>query len=343
MGSIGYNLQFDMLCKECGLGDLVKSPKPLFGGHMHKMFGLETTTGKYAVKAINPNIIARPAAMGNYLISERVATIASTYVPALPAKVIGDRAMQEIDGQSYLVFDWVDGECLLNDRTNETHCREIGQILAGIHSIDFASKGLATTSDSATDIDINFVSYLRMGREKDRPWVSLLEQNIKNLQKFSLAANEASKSLASQVVMSHRDLEPKNVLWCGESPVIIDWESAGPINPYHDMFETALYWSNDAYRNICNEKFASFIWGYQSKIALDNINWAPIFDIGYAAKLGWLEYSLKRSLGLESADEAEMEMGTSHVPATIRAILRYSDLISLCSVFYTRFLAIISV
>jgi hypothetical protein len=37
----------------------------------------------------------------------------------------------------------------------------------------------------------------------------------------------------------------------------------------------------------------------------------------------WLEYSLKRSLGIESSDAAERQMGTDHVFGTIKYLQRY--------------------
>lgn len=33
-------------------------------------------------------------------------------------------------------------------------------------------------------------------------------------------------------VISHRDLDPKNVMWKNDAPYIIDWEAAGYVNPF---------------------------------------------------------------------------------------------------------------
>lgn len=46
-------------------------------------------------------------------------------------------------------------------------------------------------------------------------------------------------------VISHRDLDPKNVMWDGMNPYLIDWEAAGPVNPYQEFLEVALYWVDD--------------------------------------------------------------------------------------------------
>lgn len=56
----GYNIQLEMLCKTLQLGELIYEPQELSGGLMHKMLAIQTTTGKYAIKALNPKVMARP-------------------------------------------------------------------------------------------------------------------------------------------------------------------------------------------------------------------------------------------------------------------------------------------
>lgn len=71
-----YNLQFKKLCDILQLGEIVGGPKVITGGLLHKMYAIETTQGKYAIKALNPSIMLRPVAMQNYINSEQIANIA---------------------------------------------------------------------------------------------------------------------------------------------------------------------------------------------------------------------------------------------------------------------------
>ncbi len=48
MSGIQYNLQFERLCHNLGLGELVSVPRAISGGLLHKMYAIETTQGKYA-------------------------------------------------------------------------------------------------------------------------------------------------------------------------------------------------------------------------------------------------------------------------------------------------------
>ncbi|MFS1511599.1 phosphotransferase [Chengkuizengella sp. SCS-71B] len=78
-------------------------------------------------------------------------------------------------------------------------------------------------------------------------------------------ANNAAKLLASNTVISHRDLDSKNVMWNQDNPVLIDWESAGYINPMQDLIETAIYWSENEIGSIDKKRNAQIMknsrWG----------------------------------------------------------------------------------
>lgn len=129
-----YNLQFEKLCSKLKLGELIEDPEPLSGGLLHRMFAIETTLGKYAVKALNPQIMARPAALNNYILSERIANILSKHIPAQPANLYKDTFLHDLNDQFYMIFDWIEGSVLRPFEITEAHCKRIGFILAEIHS-----------------------------------------------------------------------------------------------------------------------------------------------------------------------------------------------------------------
>ena len=86
MSDIHYNLQFEKLCNVLQLGEIVHVPEKISGGLLHRMYAIKTTKGKYAIKALNPQIILRAEAMQNFINSEEIANIASKSLSALPAK-----------------------------------------------------------------------------------------------------------------------------------------------------------------------------------------------------------------------------------------------------------------
>lgn len=95
-----------------------------------------------------------------------------------------------------------------------------------------------------------------------------------------------------------------------------------------DLTETAIYWSENELGNINKERFLAFIGGYKKRYGALQANWGMVLVIGFLGKLGWLEYSLKRSLWIECTDEEEQQKGTAQVTGTINDIRRYADMIS---------------
>ena len=53
----------EQLIKRYNLGDITGDILPVSGGLMHKMFKVQTSTGIYAVKCLNPEIMKRPGVM----------------------------------------------------------------------------------------------------------------------------------------------------------------------------------------------------------------------------------------------------------------------------------------
>ncbi|MFC6652034.1 hypothetical protein [Paenibacillus rhizoplanae] len=55
-----------------------------------------------------------------------------------------------------------------------------------------------------------------------------------------------------------------------------------------------------------------------------------VLSSGFHGKMGWLEYSIRRSLGLEGPDISEREIGTSQVLPTLQALNDYAGFIPVC-------------
>ena len=322
MGDSNYFRDFKKICQTSFLGELVSEPKPLTGGLLHRMFAIETTQGKYAVKLLNPEIMKRPTALQNYINSEKISNFILYFVPAISAEKINEDFIQRVNDQYYLVYKWLEGETLKQINIDNRHCEKIGGILADIHMTDFSSLGLTTEiNDNNHIIDWDF--YLEKGKDERLEWVGVLLENIDNLKKWNSTATEAKEVLSLNVVISHRDLDPKNVMWKLHKPVLIDWESAGFINPMHDLIETAIYWSTKETGEIEKQKFFTFIRGYKNRYGEVHSDWRRVLSNGLNGKLEWLEYSLKRSLWIECTDEEEQKMGTDQVTGTIYEIRNY--------------------
>ncbi|SFL59480.1 Ser/Thr protein kinase RdoA involved in Cpx stress response, MazF antagonist [Paenibacillus sp. 1_12] len=320
-------LQLQRLCNNLMLGELIDSPVSVTGGLLHRMYAIQTTSGTYAIKVLNSEIMCRPTAMQNYVTSERIANYATNFVPALPAKKFNGDCIQKVGDQFHLIFDWIDGKSLKQNEITTVHCERMGGVLSCLHLTDFSELGIVNSlSDNRVPTDWNY--YLKKGRESNAKWTNHLLEIIENLQDWNTTAIKAANELTSEMVISHGDLDPKNVMWSAHNPILIDWESAGYRNPMQELIETAIYWSETESGEIDKDKFFAFINGYQKSHEPIQANWRMILASGFLGKLDWLEYSLKRSLWIECIDEKDQQAGTEQVLGTITAIRRYAKMTS---------------
>lgn len=327
MGDLQYNLQFEKLCNILNLGEIISEPEALSGGLLHRMYAIETTEGKFAIKALNPKIMVRPKAIKNTINGEEVAYIASNNIPTISAQKLKGTFIQEVDNQFYLLFNWVEGKSLKTNEITINHCEQIGEILAHIHKIDFSKVDIINDcSDDEELIDWNY--YLEKGKENNSVWVKLMAENIHNLYSWNEVANKSDELLSSNMVISHSDLDSKNVMWNQDKPIIIDWEAAGYVNPMQELAEVAIYWSEDTDGNINKERFLTLVESYKKIYGTLQADWSMVLANGFSGKLGWLEYSLKRSLFIECTDEPEQQMGTDQAIETLNALIKYANVIS---------------
>jgi ACS family hexuronate transporter-like MFS transporter len=165
----------DIFCKisrSLNLGNLSQPSQRLSGGFLHRMYSLTTQRGRYAVKLLNPHIMARPTAMENFRRAEAMEShLEKTSLPILPALRFGKQKMQQIDGQYFYVYEWFDGRALQDSEIRETHCRTIGAILAPI----LIALICASVGWKMTFIIIGILAPLWV-----LPWLWLRKSNPKN-------------------------------------------------------------------------------------------------------------------------------------------------------------------
>lgn len=134
---ININNFFNLVAEDLQLGKVLENPVQVVGGFMHRMFKIVTEKGSYIIKLLNPNIMKRPTAMGNYKIADDIEKILQqNNIPAVYALEFKNRKMQELNGQYYYIFEWYDGKSLKDGEIKSVHCEKIGEVLTKIHNID---------------------------------------------------------------------------------------------------------------------------------------------------------------------------------------------------------------
>lgn len=310
---------FDLAAENLQLGKVLEKPVQVMGGFMHRMFKLITENGRYIVKLLNPNIMKRPTAMGNYKIADDIEEILKqNNIPAVYALEFNGSKMQELNGQYYYVFDWYDGKSLKDNEIKELHCKKIGEVLAKIHNIDLKNEPFERTS-----IHIDWQKYVQLAKDMNSPIYAIIKDNVDLFNDSIAKGNAAIKKMPCVKAICHNDMDSKNVLWLGDEFKLIDLECLGYANPYLELFELALCWSGYETCNIDFDLFNAFFKAYFKNTNLDtNIDWESMYYSNYG-RLEWLEYNIKRALMIECDSEEEQQLGISEVKETIEHIVYY--------------------
>lgn len=311
--------ELEKLAAAFGLGKMIESPEEIRGGLLHKMYRVTASSGIYAVKVLNGEIMKRPEALRNMICSEKIAASLSREIPAVVSLEIGGDQVQELDGKHYMIFPWAEGVSVFPPEITEEHCRVIGDILGRIHKANVSGEGYNAEDEGPAMYD--WEKYLRLGSQRglqETEWYDGYREAAGDICAWNKAACDAGISLGTNRVISHRDLDPKNVLWNGLKPYIIDWEAAGYVNPFQELLEGINYWTGDGKGGIRQESFDAMTAAYQKHMSLEQADWDIVFAGSFAGMLGWLEYNLKRALGLEASDDEEVRLGRQQVTGTIR-------------------------
>ena len=310
---------FSKVALKLNLGELISEPTQVTGGLTHRMFKVETTTGKYIIKLLNSNIMKRPTAIGNFKRADELEEILKLNgISAVYSNVINGNKMHNIDGQYLYVYNWFDGKTLKDDKITIEHCRKIGNVLADIHNIDLQYKEFV---DDEKHIDWQF--YINKAKDENRKVYDMIYDKFNILNESMNKGNEALRKMPNVISICHNDMDPKNVMWLNDKFKIIDLECLGYSNPYLELFELALCWSGYEKCNIDFNKFNAFMDSYFENSKLNrNIDWEVLYYFNNG-RLGWLEYNLKRALRIECLSEEEYKIGMNEIKETIDHIVYY--------------------
>jgi len=284
------------------------------------MYRIETTSGNYAIKLLNPEEMKRPNVFVEYQTAESLERkLQDNGIPIVPALEFAGNKMQCINNQYFYVFDWVDGKELDSEEIQKQHCKIMGKLSACIHRIEQSDKPF-----DADNADVNWDYYIELSKERCPEITDLLSESKTILNAGQTNRNAAIKKLPAVTSICHGDMDSKNVLWVNEKPLIIDLECLSYGNPYMEMYSLALAWSGYEHRCVDYELLQEFVKSYGDEYGAFNVDWEVLYNSD--VETGWLEHNVKRALMLECENEEERQLGIRMVKRSIKQVYYYDSI-----------------
>lgn len=295
-------MNLEILVTQLNLGMLVSSMR-IPGGRLHEIWKVETDQGVYAVKVLNP-VRVNDQDLNRYRATERIATAMKLHgVPTSPALPFNGDVVYNQGQEHALIFPWIEGEVRAVAQ-DKGFAHKLGELLAQIHSTKIPYDPGYPSSTSYVSQDIS----------RERSWIfsnlpdgianplSHAQEMIDDIQKQSLLLKSNPLNDKKDCVLSHRDLDPSNVMIIKEGLIPIDWELAGYIEPCYDLMLTALYAARNTSIDFDWERMKACIEGYNTIRPIPNPNqWEQAWIRVLEGWLDWLHFNLTRANKLSNS------------------------------------------
>jgi Ser/Thr protein kinase RdoA (MazF antagonist) len=264
----------------------------------------------------------QPAIDDFYRRTERIATaMVENGIPAVAAFSCQGDFLQRYEDEVFLVSQWARGEPLLVAAITPEHARQVGVILARMHLLQLPQTELPPLlwkPFSDDDWDMLTIHAADLGIS----WAYQVRAVLPRLIEWSRWYEEAGHVLSSTLVVSHCNLDPMNVLWQDTHTFsIVDWESAGLINPMVELTGTALRWSGLTEGKPSKERFAACMQGYVQAGGSVQGTGRTVLGGCVGIWLGWLLFNMSRSLGIAVSNDEERQVAIQQTLQTL-AIVR---------------------
>ena len=293
--------KLEKLVRKFDLGSKIIKATQIHGGLSNRMYRVETDKAEYAIKKLNKTLMQNKTEFERITFAEKVSKIAEENgVFVERALEFEDKIIHEIDEDYYMIFNWNYGSHLQPEDVTDEICNTIGELLAKIHNLDFSKIEAEKSKETETRI-IDWQHYANVAKNQNKYYYKDLVENIEILYEINKKTNEALEYAKNNLIISHRDLIKKNILWNNNIPTVIDWESSGYVNPTVELVQVCWNWANGDVGKFEFEKFGIIVNSYLQHVKkykkedIKKLIYANLWEA-----IEWLEYNLKRSLCIES-------------------------------------------
>ncbi len=275
------------------------------GGFANRMYRLDTDQGSFAVKELNLRDRRWTYRAEDVFRFERAAFAAG--IP-MPEPISAD--------QNTLVHRWVEGEKMPEAPVPVAYAFEIGEILACIHALDVAWTHVSIEDPTPRD----WPELAERATATGQPWAGELASQVETFLAIGHFVDTCERP--GPVVLTHRDIQPWNLLAREGRPVVLDWELSGMLDLSGELGSTALSLAKGpGLDDIVPAVFRSVLDGYVAgggALPPPGPSWF-VFMIG--GWLGFTRWNILRCLtGVEAGTGPDLALSHESVRNGVRGL-----------------------
>jgi thiamine kinase-like enzyme len=324
-----------LICEHFNLGDC-EAIGEISQGLTNTVYRLKTTTGNYVLKLIEASS-SRARNLADYQTIEAANANYKKRGLSTIAAIEDDKGSYAfpIDDKIALVYPY-HAACPLSGPIgpiDSSYAQAVGKLLATIHQL--APETMPAQSMS---YDINVETWrtlVAQGVAANASWATTLQNTLEEHCHWLQDYERAYQQLSTNLIFSHGDFCPHNLLDEAGSLRVIDWEMAGLINPQTELMLSLMMCSGFASNDDFNEQIVvDLLSNYLQAggLPLQDIEAATWGAIG-KGWFDWIRFNLSRSLN-STMGSKEQQVFTGNALIALESLgqvmAKKERLISIC-------------
>lgn len=307
-----------------GLQDALTAWAAVGGAWSNRVYRLDAGERRLAVKELrNPWAVSRwQDWLAESWSFEREAIAAGVAAPQpVPNPVDGScfawvsRRDPVLPMAAVRVHDWVQGDPVGLGPVEPQVARWAGQVLAVLHGLGVRPQDRTAFPVPNTDTADRWTELTDAAERSGVAWAHLLGAAAPAVSLIAELARTAG-FLPDQEVISHGDIDQKNLIASASGPVLCDWDLAVPLVPRRELADVALSLGCWDDITIAREVVRSYRRAGGDDTPLDPS------DLGQSLMTGldWIAFNVQRAIGLRPATAAETALARKLTPQLLAAI-----------------------
>jgi aminoglycoside phosphotransferase (APT) family kinase protein len=224
---------------------------------------------------------------------------------------------------------WVAGDPVRQKAVSPATALWAGRVLAALHGLRVRPQDRDLYPFPNTDTADRWADLIATAERHGAPWSHLLSAAAPAVSLIADLARSA-RFLPEQEVISHGDIDQKNLIAGQAGPVLCDWDLAAPVVPRRELADVALSLGCWRDLNIAN----TVVDAYRAASGI-NIDFEPP-DLGPSlmVSLDWIAFNVERAIGIRVTTAAETQLShrlipglLADLPDSVGAAMRLGDVL----------------
>jgi Ser/Thr protein kinase RdoA (MazF antagonist) len=301
---------------------------PVAGAWSNRMFLLRTDRGNYAVKELR-NPWADPGwrewldAAWDF---EQLAYRTGVAMPRPIPNPANGQCLAWVDTQhgetqvSVRVHEWIPATSPGPGPVDAAVAAWAGRAMAALHALDVRPAVREIFPVTSTNTADQWPRLSEEVRVADLPWADLVPAAASAVVTVAALAHEAGDRF-SEEVMTHGDIDQKNVLLTPSTPLLCDWDVAAPLLPRRELADVAMSLADWERPDIARAVIAAYrnAGGDDTQVSAQDLGQSLMIH------LDWIAFNVNRATGTRAATAAEVVASQSLVTDLLTRLPRHVD------------------